>query len=272
MNFNVICGLPRSGSTLLCNILNQNPKFYASSTSTMVNVIANMSYTYSNSPEIKGDLDEVMTERIKNTARAVLDTWYEGKNIVFDKNRSWANNALLLKDLYPNAKIICTIRDLRNVFASVEKQHRKNAILDEATDLTQKTLYNRADVMFSPTGLIGSCIMGIEDIVRRNIDVIFVGYEQFCLNPEAEMKRVYNELGEEYYGHDFDNIVNTATDPDGLYLNKYPHKGDGKVNHSDINEWQKYISTDVADLIVNKFITFYSTFGYIQKQEEPESC
>lgn len=267
MNF--LCGLPRSGSTLLCNVLNQNPVVYASSTSPMINVITGMSFNYSNSPEIKGQLDETMTERIRNTARAVLGSWYNDKHIVFDKSRAWSNNALMLKDLYPKALIICTVRDLRNVFASVEKQHRKNAILDEATDLTQKSIYNRADAMFSPTGLIGSCIMGIEDMVRRNIpNVIYVGYENFCQNPKLVMDRIYSAVEsdgiiEPFFDHDFNNVVNVATDPDGLYLNKYPHKGEGKIIETDPNEWQKYISPDVAELIQTKFATFNKTFGYI---------
>ena len=53
---NVICGLPRSGSTLLCNILNQNPDFHASSTSPLAQTLGALSQFLSTSPEVKSDL------------------------------------------------------------------------------------------------------------------------------------------------------------------------------------------------------------------------
>ncbi len=34
-----VAGLPRSGSTLLCNILNQNPKFHATATSGILDIV-----------------------------------------------------------------------------------------------------------------------------------------------------------------------------------------------------------------------------------------
>ena len=52
-SFNVVCGLPRSGSTLLCNLLNQNPEVYASSTSIVPVILGSTSNIISNSPEFK---------------------------------------------------------------------------------------------------------------------------------------------------------------------------------------------------------------------------
>ena len=38
-NFNIITGMPRSGSTLLCNILSQNPAFHAGATSPLPEMV-----------------------------------------------------------------------------------------------------------------------------------------------------------------------------------------------------------------------------------------
>lgn len=35
----LMAGLPRSGSTLMCNILNQNPRFHATSTSGILDIV-----------------------------------------------------------------------------------------------------------------------------------------------------------------------------------------------------------------------------------------
>lgn len=270
MRFNVLTGLPRSGSTLICNLLNQNPKFFASSTSCVPQLVNSLSFNWSNSPEIKGMLatdTEGTNKRMRHTARSMVEAWYaqEGKEVVFDKSRAWASSSLLLQDVFPEAKIIVTIRDLRNVFASVEKQHRKNPMLDEANNLVEKTIYNRADRMFGPEGLIGAPILGIEDLARRRPNgVIYVMYEAFSQNPQVAMDRIYQELGEEPFRHDFDNVVNVATDPDALYLNKYPHKGEGKIEPCDPDEWKKYLSPDLGSTIMTRFADFNRFFGYVQ--------
>lgn len=268
MKLNVITGLPRSGSTLLTNILNQNPKFFASSTSCVPQFVNGLSFNWSNSIEIKSMLDkdpDATNKRMRDTARATVEAWYavENKEIIFDKSRAWASSSLLLQDIFPEAKIIVTVRDLRNVFASVEKQHRKNPILDESTNLIEKTIYNRADKMFSAEGLIGAPILGIEDLARRKPNgVIYVMYESFVQNPQVVMDRIYQEIGESPFDHDFDNVVNTSTDPDGFYLNKYPHKGEGKVEPGDPDEWKKYLSPDLGNTIMTRFADFNKFFGY----------
>ena len=38
-NVHFISGMPRSGSTLLCNILNQNPRFHATGTSGVLDLL-----------------------------------------------------------------------------------------------------------------------------------------------------------------------------------------------------------------------------------------
>jgi sulfotransferase len=160
--------------------------------------------------------------------------------------------------------LVC-VRNLLNVFASVEKQHQKNPLLDEAEDINHKTVYNRADNMFSPTGLIGQPIVGIEDLIRRNLsDVVFIQYETFTRQPQMVIERIYAELNEEPFKHDFDNIKNTAEDADGFYLHKYPHQGCGKVTPTKGDEWQKYISPDLAQTIKGRFEDYCQFFGYIQ--------
>ena len=265
----VISGLPRSGSTLLCNLLNQNPDFWATSTSMLPMSLANIGHTWSNSIEVKAMLEQNKADteqRLKDTMLAFVEAWhnYKGKNVVFDKSRAWTSNALMLRQLYPDCKIIVTVRDLRNVFASVEKQHRKNPILDEAADLNAKSIYSRANEMFSPGGLIGTPLIGIEDIIRRKMEgIVFVQYETFVSQPKMVMEKLYAEIGEEPYKHNYDNVVNTATDPDGFYLYKYPHHGEGKVVPSNPDEWKEFYTEDLAQIIMAKFADYNKLFDYV---------
>lgn len=265
----VITGLPRSGSTLLCNILNQNPDFWASSTSTLPQLFSNLINTWSNSPEIKGDLsrDKEETEkRLASALKGLCDGWYKDKQVkekvVFDKSRGWCHHLLALRKVYPESKAIIIVRDLREVFASIEKQHRKNATLDEAKDPTAKTIYGRADNMFSPNGLVGGPIEGIEDTIRRKLDCLYVKFENLAEHTKSIMGEIYKYLEVDPFDHDFDDVKSTATDPDGLYLYKYPHKGEGKVEPPPIDGWKEYVSDDIANLLMGKFQSYNKFFGY----------
>jgi len=193
LNLHVVTGLPRSGSTLLCNVLNQNPRFWATSTSTLPGLLSVMRHFWSSSVEVKNLLEkerDVTEDRMLRTMRSTIREWHrkEGKQIIFDKSRAWTFNALLLRKLFPESKMIVCVRDLRNVFSSVEKQHRKNPLLDEAQNPEQLTIYKRADTMFSANGLIGGPLRGIEDLIRRTPEpekngIRFVKYEQFSHHP-----------------------------------------------------------------------------------------
>lgn len=265
----VITGLPRSGSTLLCNILNQNPKFWASSTSPLTQLCSNIVSIWSSSIEVKGDLSrdrEATEERMRRSLKSFCDSWHQrddGRSVIFDKSRGWTHNMLSLRSIYPDSKVLVCIRDLKSVFASVEKQHQKTPLLDDAKDIKSKSLFDRADKMFSPQGLIGGPIIGIEDIVRRNLDVIFIKYEQLARFPNEVMRKVYEYLGEPYYSHNFSDVKNTATDPDAFYNFKFPHKGSGEVSPADPNEWKKFISPDLAQTIMERFPFYNNQFKYI---------
>jgi len=266
MKLHVITGLPRAGSTLMQNVLAQNPKFKVTSTSELPSIISEISKVWSNSLEIKNYLnkDRVGTEqRLSNTMKAFIETWHGTDKVVFDKSRGWTNTHLLLNDLYPDAVLIVMVRDLRNVFASVEKQHQKNPILDTASNFEEKTVYNRADQMFSPQGLIGGPLAGITDVIqRKNRQAIFIKYEDFADDPEKTMKTIYEKIDERYYLHNFENIQNTADDPDGFYLWKYPHQGCGKISELQKDEWKQLYTEDLANIIMEKFKDFNEHFNY----------
>ena len=288
MQLNAIAGLPRSGSTLLCNILNQNDKFYASTTSSLCNAFNSMIIEMSSSIEFKSLLNndrEGTEERFKNSVKSFSDSWYSHleKDIIFDKSRGWIHNIEILQSLYKESKMIVIIRDLRNVFASIEKQNRKTPLFRENPNPLERTIYKRADEMFSPQGLIGHCIVGIEDILNKNLSslavksvhdiddamksisnkkILFIKYEQLADSPKLFMKLIYNFLKQEEFEHDFNNIENTSEDPDGFYLYKFPHKGEGQIKENFKEEWRKFMSPGIAQLIVERFKWYYEYFGY----------
>jgi len=264
----VITGLPRSGSTLLCNILNQNPKFWATSTSILPQMVNNLVSQWSTSLEAKNLLatDREGTEdRILRSLRSFCNAWHkrtDGREVIFDKSRGWAHSVMHLRAIYPKAKVLVTVRDPRNVFSSVEKQHQKTPLFDDSKNVLDKTILKRADKMFSPNGLIGTPIAGVEDLLRRKYGVFFIKYEQLVRFPLEVMKEIYQYLEEPLFIHDFSDVKNTAIDPDAFYNFKFPHKGSGEVKPGNPEEWKKYVSPDLAKTIVDRYPFYCAQFKY----------
>jgi len=262
---NVIMGLPRSGSTLLCNVLAQNPAFKVEHTNPLPNVLRAMMSIWSQDPDIKGGLQEHRVDeteaRLLRCARAVCDSWANTDKTYFNKSRGWAGNVLALQQAYPAAKVIVTVRDPREVFASFEKQHRKFPLLDDAQNEKTRNIYQRALQMFSPQGMIGSCLEGVKDVLDRRLEVFWFRYEDFVRNPQEMMERLYAFCDFGFFEHDFDNVVNTATDPDHLYNNKFPHKGEGKIENR-APAWPKVMSREIAAEVMAGFPWYCSKFGY----------
>ncbi len=264
MKLHAIGGLPRSGTTLLCNVLNQNPRFSASSTSLIPQTVSSAAQYMSAQDTMVSALahDRQDTEkRFHESLRGFVDGWYRATEepVVFDKSRAWNTNALLLQQLYPDAKLIVMVRHLVDVFASVEKQARNNAMALAPEDVLAKasTMFDRGK------GMIGVPVSGIEDILRRKLsNVLVVKYEAFAANPEVVLKNLYNDLGEEWFdGHDFDNVENVATDLDPLWLNRFPHDGSGKIAPS-ATSWSDWVPQEVAAGIMQGFQGYSGAFGY----------
>jgi hypothetical protein len=228
--------------------------------------LSKITHSWTSSIDVKNELNrdrEATEDKMVRTMRAYVDAWHKSDKLVFDKSRGWSNNILMLHKLYPEAKAVVMVRDLRNVFASIEKQHRKFPLLDDAEDMRGKTIYTRADSMFGPEGIVGAPIIGIEDIIRRkHKNILFVKCEDLTSDPDQTLNDVYGFLGDAYFQHDFADVENTSTDPDGFYLWKYPHEGNGKVEPTNPDEWKEYVSDDLATTIMERFEGFNTRFGY----------
>lgn len=262
-SFNVIAGLPRAGSTLLANILSQNPKIYASGTSALPSAVLGVSQVITNSPEVTAELANVSGsyERYRAAMRGIVEGWYSDRKepIVFDKSRGWTQQIVLLRELYPKSVMLVCVRDPRSVVASVELQHRKTGLFGSQAGAT---IHESSERMMQKDGLIGSCINGVEDLLRRDLDnVVYIKYETFVKNPDRVMKEIYEVLGADAYKHDFKKVKNVSTDLDPLYRNKFPHKGEGEVKDGSTS-WKEVVDPDLAVKIASVYPFYMNTFGY----------
>ena len=74
--------LPRAGSTLLQNIIGQNPEFYVTPTSGVLELVYAARNNYTNSPEFKAQNSELMKKGFANFCNSGINGFF---NAITDK-------------------------------------------------------------------------------------------------------------------------------------------------------------------------------------------
>ena len=84
--------LPRSGSTLLQNILGQNPDFYVTPTSGVLELVFAARANYTDSPEFKAQDHQLMKDAFLGFCKEGVEGFFNSitdKKYVIDKSRGW---------------------------------------------------------------------------------------------------------------------------------------------------------------------------------------
>lgn len=262
--------LPRAGSTLLQNILAQNPDIYATPTSGVLELVFAARGNYTDSPEFKAQDSEVMKAAFQSFCKEGMDAYYNSitdKKYIVDKSRGWGIHYDFLQFVRgEEPKIICMVRDLRDIFASMEKNYRKNPdkadpILNWA-QMQGTTVPKRIDI-WAQNPPVGMAIERLREIFRMGTDskILFVRFEDLCLYPEAQMKRIYQYLDIPYHQHDFDNIEQVTKEDDEVYGAFGDHVIRTKLEPVRSNA-KNLLGKEVTDWIYNNYKWFYDQFRY----------
>jgi sulfotransferase len=263
--------LPRAGSTLIQNLVGQNQDIYVTPTSGLSDLILNAKNTYNHSQAFQAQDSKQMEKSFIEFSRAGMQGYFNGltdKPMVLDKSREWGINYGLLEMFQESPKVICMVRDVRAVFASMEKNFRKNPHkenhIQNPQQLIGTTLDKRIDIWASGIP-VGISMDRLRDMIQQGIDkkVLFIRYEDLMSNPEEEMKRFYDYIGKPYYeGHDFENVTQITHENDvvhGIYgdhtlRQKFERKPD---------DFMDVLGYELSMNIRNHYKWFYDYFGYV---------
>lgn len=206
--YHFITGLPRSGSTLLSSILRQNPNFHASITDPLANLVRGVVDESQNGPGMR---TEVPITRRRNIVRGLINGFYEDvdKSVIFNTNRAWTLLMGLTADVYPDAKMIVCVRDIKWVLDSFELAHRRNPLSkNTVTGGNEGTVYSRVDALMAEQGIVGFPYIGIKQAITgpEKGNLILIEYDELCKHPEQTLRAIYNFIGEPYFEHDFNNV------------------------------------------------------------------
>ncbi|MCB1366844.1 MAG: sulfotransferase [Rhodobacteraceae bacterium] len=242
-----ISGLPRSGSTLLSAILRQNPRFYAAMSSP-VGPLFNATLN------AMGAENEFAVFFSEDQKRAILEGIFENyyrfldtSEVCFDTNRMWTSRLPALLELYPEAKVICCVRNPAWVMDSVERLIRKNAFdVSRMFNNPQEraTVYSRAEALLNPGRMIGFAWSALKEAYygEKSDRLLLVDYDLLAARPGEVMPLIYKFIGEDAFDHDYDDVEYEAENFDTQMLAKGLHSVRGKV---ELKERQTILPPDL---------------------------
>jgi sulfotransferase len=236
-----LAGLPRSGSTLLANILLQNPAIHVTATSGVCDMLVQVRNGWDRNDAFQA-MERATSEKVKaNVLRAMLQAYFQHveRPICIDKNRYWAEFLEMGAELVggrDRVKVLVTVRDLRDVVASFEKLYRKTSALGQLPQeanmaLKFKTALGRAEVFIDDAQPVGRAYNAIRDAVTRGWHdrMHFIDFADLTRYPAKTMEEVYRFLDAKPHAHDFERVEQLTVEDDFVYGFKDLHVIRAKV-------------------------------------------
>jgi sulfotransferase len=208
---NFISGLPRSGTTLITKVLDQNPQIHGEAVSTLATMIASVHANW--------DVTETHQEYPNYKAKAgaikgMINGYYDSvdKPIIFDKDRAWLTLIPLLEEIFQKeVRILVCVRNPAEILTSFEKLRRENPLFYTKTDFKLRegsSIASRAYYYANPDGALGMTHRNIKDAITSGyLDrMLFVDYNKYCSMPKGQTKRIYDFFEIPGFEHNFEKI------------------------------------------------------------------
>lgn len=261
--------MPRSGSELLQVLLHQNPRIYASPTSPLLEYqfAARGNYELA---EVKAQDPVLMQRAFLAMCRGMAESYYEAitdRPVVVDKNRGWSHYFEWVEQWWPKPKMICMVRDLRSILASMERIYRANRHRptgpDNPHEMRNMTVEQRVKHWLN-TQPVGLALARTRDLFQRGVagKMLFIRYEDLCSSSQETVNRVYEFVEEEPFEHDFANIVKGVVEDDSHFGVYGQHKVHKEIRPVTPTDWSAVLPQPVASGIRLGSQWYFEAFNY----------
>ncbi len=265
-SFVAVTGLPRAGSTLLCQLLARHPEIQCEGMSSpLCNLLLGIRRMASDDQFMLSQLDSAFESgygHLQDAMQGFLRGWLKsGKKLVIDKNRAWLHCIEMALQLAPETKMIVCLRDLGQIYGSIEAQHQKTILLDFIDHLADFDRFGRADMLFAKDKVIGAPLISIhavQDLPKAVQErLYFVRFEDLMGNPAACMSHLHAWLGVSPLAIDPADIgANLVPESDSHCRMKYLH-----TQHTSIRAPKRHdISPRIQAQIESAYAWYYQLY------------
>ena len=265
-----MAGLPRSGSTLLKALINQNPKVHTEPVSPILELMYYSEEYFLRSEQY---IAYPKPERHDKVIRSYFDNYYFDveKDVIIDHNRAWPNNIDRLKRyITPNPKIICPVRDVHEILASFITLMHRSYDPDNPNFVDVELIKggytidddNRCQYLMGNDGIVDQALWSNAQALRTNNGhhLLFVEYNDLVNDTRHTMRRIYDFLEVDYYENDLDNVINTHREDEGQWKLSDMHEVRRKVQKT---------SKTPEEVLSPRILNKYKNLEYWKNSESP---
>ena len=259
-----LSGLPRSGTTLLSSLLNQNPEIGVSANSFLADHLYNTAMLNFDERLSKFPDHNSLNDLISSTFDSYYKSWPQ--KYIIDKG-PWgtpSNLGLLKVYLQNEIKIVVTVRDIVELIASwihldadrlreeLDKDIQNNRRFNESYKSDIELL---CEIVTRPDGQLEQYLFSLHHLLKEeNRQYLhLVEYKDLVQSPERTLRGVYKFLGIDVYNHEYKFIkpftVNGVKYKDDTLYSRGMH---------DIRPKLKFPNYKVKDVLPDYLIKRYS--------------
>jgi sulfotransferase len=263
-----LTGFGRSGSTLLLNVLDQNPIFKCGDDSEIGNLLYNCAIFVQNNIHHfqlnNREVEKCLINFCNSGTNSWVDTICPQEKIFIDKSRHWTKFLDLYFKIIKDTKVIFTIRDLRGIVNSFEKircnsiyynkDKEKHNVGNDSTIL-QRSIDSLSINWIEDAILASKFIKETNFLNKENI--YFCRYEDLIKNPKEELDKIYEFLDLPKFEHDFNNIEQKPYN-DNPYQPWGDHKIKNKIEYQDPK--YDFLDKETENFILKNYRWFYEIF------------
>jgi sulfotransferase len=231
-----LAGLPRTGSTILGEILNQNINIHVSPASPLSEVFYDVVTKWQqNDNTLKAYKHD---DQLPNVLKGIRDGMYKHRpeSTIFDKSWAWQMNDpinMARKVLGEEMKVVCTVDNITDCLASFIMLIRSNpdytSFIDELLISENRPLTdeNRCAVMMDPNvpTTVGFCHNNLKKtyLGKNKSNLLLIERADLVAQPVGTIDRIYKFIDCENMSvwgdsetHYFDSISKEITENDGI--------------------------------------------------------
>ena len=236
-----LSGLPRCGNTLLASILNQNPNISVTANSITADILYNLEQlkettSFKNFPD---------HQSLDNLIEGSLELYFKDYESDYIIDRSpWGtpkNIELIKKYITPNPKFIILERPFIEILGSLARVKNWSK-----KDLEDSCFYEMTE------GITATYAYAIHNIIKSDSDYIKINYEDLTINPEKNIKRIYEFLNIPTYKHRYVNLdqfsINSIKYDDSVLDGMYHDVKEDKVEKTNYN-----LNMYLSESIINNY-------------------
>jgi sulfotransferase len=273
--FYFLAGMPRSGSTLLSAILNQNSQIYVSERTDLLEMLYILDKEI---PSFESFENQIQIDGYHNVLKSIGNSFYANKSqpIIIDNNRAWGTpyNFRLASLLNENIKIICPIRPVLEILTSFILLAQKNPdfnFIDKAMKQSNFYPYSyrsindaRCEWLMRPNGQIEMSLLAMMNFKNNPESYYFLEYNDFISKPKESIDNIYRFLDLDNYEHFYSDIKYINNKNDAQYY--------GIPDLHKVRKTIQKISIEpeliLSKYIINKYKDYLSDFDFTNKGEK----